>query len=215
MDAKAKKLSRERIWRELTERRVATFPLPAFGRVPNFVGSDAAADKVKQLDEWKNAKVVFANPDAAQHKVRANALKEGKVLVMASPRLKHGLIVVDSGAVKGKEEYASTIRGAFEFGKETSDFPKPDLIVTSCVAVDEEGHRFGKGHGCDDVEIRMVKEKFGRIPVVTTVHDLQVVTDVPFESHDESVDVIVTPTRVVRLNLNSVHLCGKATFTQQ
>jgi 5-formyltetrahydrofolate cyclo-ligase len=199
MDAKAaKKLLREEIWHELTEKRLVTFPLPAFGRVPNFVGSDAAADKVKQLDEWKNAKVVLANPDAAQRKVRQNVLKEGKVLVMASPRLKRGFMVVNPDAVKGRGEYASTIRGAFRFGKETSDFPKPDLIVTSCVAVDEKGHRLGKGHGYGDTEIRMIKERFGKIPVVTTVHDLQVVTDVPFECHDEEVDVIVTPTRIVR-----------------
>jgi 5-formyltetrahydrofolate cyclo-ligase len=200
MDVKvAKKLLRERIWRDLTERRVAMFPLAVFGRVPNFRGSDDAANRVRQLDEWKNAKVVFANPDAAQRKVRENALKEGKVLVMASPRLKHNFIVIDPDAVKRKERLASTIRGAFEFRKETADFPKPDLIVTSCVAVDEEGHRLGKGHGYGDIEIRMVREKFGQIPAVTTVHDLQVVTDIPFDSHDESVDVIVTPTRIIRV----------------
>jgi 5-formyltetrahydrofolate cyclo-ligase len=195
----AKKLLRERIWRDLTERKVAAFPLPVFGRVPNFIGSEDAANRVSQLEEWKNAQVVFANPDAAQRKVRENALKEGKVLVMASPRLKHGFIVIDPDAVKRKERSASTIRGAFEFGKETSDFPKPDLIVTSCVAVDEKGHRLGKGHGYGDIEIRMVKEKFGKIPVVTTVHDLQVVADVPFDSDDEGVDVIVTPTRIIRV----------------
>jgi 5-formyltetrahydrofolate cyclo-ligase len=200
MDVKvAKKLLRERIWRDLTEKGVATFPLPVFGRVPNFRGSDNAANRVSQLDEWKNAKVVFANPDAAQRGVRENALKEGKILIMASPRLKQRFIVIDPDAVKRKERSASTIHGAFEFGKQTSDFPKPDLIVTSCVAIDEEGHRLGKGHGYGDIEIRMVKERFGRIPVVTTVHDLQVVTDVPFDSHDEGVDVIVTPTRIIRV----------------
>jgi 5-formyltetrahydrofolate cyclo-ligase len=200
MDVKtAKKLLRERIWRELTEKKVAAFPLPVFGRVPNFVGSDEAAHRVTRLIEWKNAKVVFANPDAAQRKIRENALREGKVLVMASPRLKHGFIVISPDVVKGRERYASTIRGAFEFGKETTDFPKPDLIVTSCVAVDEKGHRLGKGHAYGDTEIRMVKERFGKIPVVTTVHDLQVVADVPFESHDESVDVIITPMWIVRV----------------
>jgi len=200
MDVKvAKKLLRERIWRDLTERKVATFPLPVFGRVPNFIGSEDAANRVRQLDEWRKAKVVFANPDAAQRKVRENALKEDKILVMASPRLKHGFIVVNPKTVRGENRQASTIAGAFRFGKETTDFPKPDLIVTSCVAVDGKGHRLGKGHGYGDIEIRMVKEKFGKIPVVTTAHDLQVVADVPFDSHDEDVDVIVTPTRIIRV----------------
>jgi 5-formyltetrahydrofolate cyclo-ligase len=118
---------------------------------------------------------------------------------MASPRLKHGFIVVNPEAVRCKETHASTIGGAFKFGKKVTDYPKPDLIVTSCVAVDGKGHRLGKGHGYGDAEIRMVKEKFGQIPVVTMVHDLQVVTDVPFDNHDEGVDVIVTPTRIIRV----------------
>jgi 5-formyltetrahydrofolate cyclo-ligase len=195
----AKKLLRERIWRELTDSRVVMLPLPVFGRVPNFVGSNEAAAKIRNLGEWKNAKVVFVNPDAAQRAVRENALKEGKVLVMASPRLRHGFIIVYPDAVRGKEEYASTIRGAFKSGKEDADFPKPDLVVTSCVAVDGKGHRLGKGHGYGDREIRLIKGKFGKIPVITTVHDLQVVSDVPFERDDEGVDVIVTPTRIIRI----------------
>jgi len=200
MDVKiAKKLLREKIWTEMTEKKVATFPLPCFGRVPNFVGSEKAADKVRLLDEWKRAKVVFANPDSPQRKVRENVLKEGKLLVMASPRLKHDFIIIEPYKVEGKEKHASTIRGAFKFGKETTEFPKPDLIITSCVAVDNKGHRLGKGHGYGDTEIRVIKEKFGEIPVVTTVHDLQVVEVVPFESHDEGVDIIVTPTQIVRV----------------
>jgi 5-formyltetrahydrofolate cyclo-ligase len=118
---------------------------------------------------------------------------------MASPRLKRGFIIIEPRTVKGREEYASTIRGVFKFGRETPEFPKPDLTVTSCVAVDEKGHRLGKGHGYGDKEIGIIRERFGEIPVVTTVHDLQVVDDVPFESHDEGVDVIVTPTRIVRV----------------
>jgi 5-formyltetrahydrofolate cyclo-ligase len=58
---RAKKMLRERIWHELTEKKVATFPLPVFGRVPNFVGSEKTADNVRQLNEWKVAKTVFAN----------------------------------------------------------------------------------------------------------------------------------------------------------
>lgn len=122
---KSKKLLRERIWRGLTEKKVAVFPLPVFGRVPNFVGSDKAADRLSQLAEWKDAQVIFANPDAAQRRVRESALKEGKVLVMASPRLKHGFIVISPDTVKGKEKYASTIRGAFEFGKKPWIFQSP------------------------------------------------------------------------------------------
>jgi 5-formyltetrahydrofolate cyclo-ligase len=101
--------------------------------------------------------------------------------------------------VKGKEHFASTIKGAFKFGVETQSFPKPDLIVEGSVAVDLHGHRLGKGHGYGDVEISILKRMFGEIPIVTTVHDIQIAEDVPFEEKDERVSVIVTPTRVIRV----------------
>lgn len=183
----------------MEEKGIASFPLPCYGRIPNFVGSDKAAKKVRFLEEWIKAKVVVANPDFAQQKVRENVLKDGKLLIMASPRLKHGYIAINPEKVKGKEAFASTIKGAFKYGVETENFPKPDLIITGCVAVDEDGHRLGKGHAYGDQEIRTIKARFGEIPVITTVHDVQVVDFVPFEAHDEKVDIIVTPTRIVRV----------------
>lgn len=93
MDAKtAKKLLREEIWTKLEKSGVARFPLPCRGHIPNFVGSEKAAEKVRWLKEWKEAKAVFANPDYAQQKVREHALLDGKILIMASPRLKLGYI---------------------------------------------------------------------------------------------------------------------------
>lgn len=203
MDVKtAKKLLREQIWKQLEVQGFAKFPLPCFGRIPNFAGSDIAAEKVRHLKEWKEAKVVFAGPDFAQQKVRECALRDGKTLVMASPRLKHGYVVVNPAAVRGLEDFASTIRGAFKYGKTVSvqEIPKPGLIVEGSVAVDNQGNRLGKGGGYGDLEIKTLKEIFGPIPVISTVHDIQVVETVPFEEKDEKVSIIVTPTRIVRVS---------------
>lgn len=198
--SKEKQRLREKIWREMEKSGVATFPLPCKGRIPNFVGAEAAAEKLRQLEEWKKAKVVFVNPDSPQRKVRENALKDGKILIMASPRLQRGFLLIEPARVHGKERYASTIKGAFKFGLEVQNFPKPDLIVEGSVAVDMQGHRLGKGHGYGDVEIEILRKRFGEIPVATTVHDLQVVENVPFEAKDEKVSIIVTPTRCIRIN---------------
>jgi len=197
--AEEKRQLREKIWREMEKSGVATFPLPCWGRIPNFYGAEAAADKLRLLEEWKRAKVVFVNPDSPQRKVRENALKDGKVLIMASPRLERGFILISPEKVRGKERLASTIRGAFKFGVQTRDLPKPDLIVEGSVAVDMKGHRLGKGHGYGDVEIEILEKKFGEIPVATTVHDMQVVENVPFEEKDRRVFIIVTPTRIIRV----------------
>jgi len=202
MDVKTvKKLLREEIWNKLETNGVARFPLPCYGRIPNFAGSEKAADKVRLLKEWKEASVVFANPDYAQQKVREFALLDGKTLVMASPKLKHGYVVVDPKDVKCMENFASTIKGAFKYGRAVGaqEIPKPDLIVEGSVAVDKRGYRLGKGHGYGDVEIRILKSMFGFIPIVTTVHDVQVVEAVPIEEMDEKVSIIVTPTKVIRV----------------
>lgn len=198
---------RTQTWKLLEEKRVAIFPLPVLGRIPNFVGSDKAAFSVRSLPEWKRAKVIFANPDSAQRKIREFALRDGKILIMASPRLKHGFLQIDPQNVKGKEEVASSIRGAFKFGKRVEDsgsggvvkMPKQDLMVTGCVAVDLLGWRLGKGGGYGDIEVRRIKDQFGEIPVVTTIHPLQLVDSVPHLNHDAKVDIVVTPEKIVRI----------------
>ncbi|MEM2117750.1 MAG: 5-formyltetrahydrofolate cyclo-ligase [Candidatus Bathyarchaeia archaeon] len=203
MDIKtAKKLLREEIWTKLERNGVAKFPLPCRGHIPNFVGSEKAAKKVSQLKEWKEAKAIFANPDYAQQKIREYALLDGKILIMASPRLKLGYIIVNPKDVKGRESFASTIKGAFKYGRNVSaeEIPKPNLIVEGSVAVDKYGHRLGKGGGYGDTEIKMLKRRFGEIPVVTAIHDMQIVDTLPFEEKDEKVSIIVTPTKVLRIS---------------
>jgi len=197
--AEEKQRLREKIWQDMEKAGVATFPLPCRGRIPNFIGAEKAAERLRQLDEWKRAKIVFVNPDSPQQKVRENALKDGKILIMASPRLKRGFIIIEPSRVHGKEHLASTIKGAFKFGIQVQDFPKPDLVIEGSVAVDLDGHRLGKGHGYGDIEIGIIRERFGEVPIVTTVHDIQVVERVPSEPKDERVSIIVTPTKVIRV----------------
>ena len=194
-----KKRLREEIWRQMQEKGIAKFPLPCYGRIPNFYGAEKAAENLKKLEEWKKARIIFANPDSPQKKIRENALKEGKTVIMASPRLKHGFIIVRPEKVLGKERFAATIRGAFTYGEKTTSIPKPDLVIAGSVAVDLQGHRLGKGGGYGDRELKMIRENFGKVLVATTVHDVQVVDYVPNEPHDEKVDLIVTPSRTIRV----------------
>ena len=193
-----KRRLREAIWRRLEEAGVARFPLPVWGRIPNFEGAEAAAEKVRGLEVWKKASTVFANPDHAQKPLREHALLDGKTLVMATPRLREGFILIKPERVRGLESYASTIKGAFKLGLKikAESLPRVDLIVTGCVAVDLDGFRLGKGGGYGDREIQILRSRFGPIPVVTTVHDFQVVDRVPREPGDEKVDIIATPSRL-------------------
>src|SRR5438094_6119403 len=76
---------REEIWRLLKQQ--AASPSDPFGHIPDFIGSDQAAERLAELPVWRQARVVKANPDTAQAPVRLRALREGKILYMAVPRL--------------------------------------------------------------------------------------------------------------------------------
>ncbi|MBS7613509.1 5-formyltetrahydrofolate cyclo-ligase [Candidatus Bathyarchaeota archaeon] len=200
---KAKEKLRLLVWRRLEEANATLPPKPCYGRIPNFKGAYDAALKASKLPEWENAKVVFVNPDSPQRHLRLIALKQGKLLIMATPKLKSGFLEIDPLKVRGVEDEASTIGGAFKYGKlrETVMY-KPGLIVTGCVAVDREFNRLGKGGGYGDKEISLIKDKYGSdICVLTTIHDLQVVDSIPIEPHDSKVDIVVTPSRILRRRL--------------
>ncbi|HEX6237528.1 MAG TPA: hypothetical protein VFZ68_10055, partial [Acidimicrobiales bacterium] len=84
LDAKA--ALREEVWAALAVPGVSRFPGPD-GRIPNFVGAEAAAERLRGLEQWQRAATVKANPDSPQLPVRQRALEDGKTVFMAVPRL--------------------------------------------------------------------------------------------------------------------------------
>ncbi|MEM4037638.1 MAG: 5-formyltetrahydrofolate cyclo-ligase [Desulfurococcaceae archaeon] len=200
------------VWNLLEQLNVAAFPRPVYGRIPNFKGAEIAAQRVTTLKEWQKAHVVKASPDAPQYYLRHLALREGKLLIMASPRLRAGFIALDPDVIPpSKLHQAATINGAFKYGKvvKLSEIPVIDVVVTGCVAVDPQGVRLGKGGGFAELEYGILRE-LGAIgaqtPVITTIHDLQVVGEsIPLEVHDLTVDYYATPTRLVKVEAGTKH----------
>ncbi|WP_054854361.1 5-formyltetrahydrofolate cyclo-ligase [Vulcanisaeta distributa] len=204
-----KQLIRERIWRLLEERNVASFPRPVYGRIPNFVGADKACELVTALPEFVKARVVKINPDSPQRRCRELTLINGKLLIMPTPRIREGFLMLDPRRIP-RQYYgeASTIRGAFKWGGlpiKPWDMPNIDLVIIGSVAVNpSNGRRLGKSHGYAEIEWGGIASALGKVnedtPVVTTVHELQSVSDeIPKEPFDLPVDVIVTPGRVIRV----------------
>jgi 5-formyltetrahydrofolate cyclo-ligase len=203
--SKGKQEIRERVWRALEKARVHRFP-GTRGRIPNFVGAESAADRLCELDVWKRATVLKCNPDAPQRPVRLRALKEGKTVYMAVPRLREleCFIELDPSRLGKNVTKASSITGAFRFGRAVlpEDMRQIDMIVCGTVAVNSDGARVGKGGGYSDLEFGLAREA-GLVrkgmTIVTTVHDVQVLDEqLPVLRHDIPVDYIVTPTRVIQ-----------------
>jgi len=200
-----KDLIRDRIWTLLEEQNIARFPRPVFHRIPNFLGAEEAGRKVAGLKEFEDAKTIKVNPDSAQRQVRFEALSRGKLLLMPTPRLRSGFILLDDAVPKARHRVASTIHGAFVLGKKVplDKLPAIDLAVVGSVAVAPDGGRIGKGEGYSEIEYGILRE-LGLVsdstPIITTVHDSQIVDFVPLEDHDIAVDYIVTPTRLLAVN---------------
>ena len=198
----AKQELREQVWARLSEEKQARFP-GARNRIPNFVGAEQAAERLRDTDVWRNARTLKCNPDSAQWPVRQRALEDGKTVYMAVPRLaeEHPFFLLDPDDLGGRTpRQASSIKGATAAGRTVAveDLEPVDLVVAGCVAVTEDGARLGKGGGFSDLEYAIAFAA-GLVradtPVVTTVHELQVVDAIPTVDHDVALDLFVTAGR--------------------
>ncbi|MCS7121548.1 MAG: 5-formyltetrahydrofolate cyclo-ligase [Archaeoglobaceae archaeon] len=197
---------RKSIWDGMLEKGIAKHPLPPHNRIPNFHGAEKAAELLTKLEEWKNSEVLKINPDSPQMEVRYRALSEGKTVLMPTPRIKQGFLLIDPKKIpRSLYRKASTIKGAFELGKkvEIYEIPEVDFIVEGSVAVNEFGERIGKGEGYGELEFAILLE-IGKIekdvPIATTVHEFQVLNiKFPQDPYDVQIDYIVTPKRIIKV----------------
>jgi 5-formyltetrahydrofolate cyclo-ligase len=206
--ADLKQAIRERVWRALERAGVVRFP-GARGRIPNFVGAERAADRLAAEEAWRTAVVLKCNPDAPQGPVRLRALREGKLVYMAVPRLARPkpFLALDPARLSQDPRglrRAASIRGATAAGIPVGleGMRHIDLIVCGSVAVDRRGGRLGKGGGYSDLEFALAREA-GLVDhdtvIATTVHPLQVLDEpLPETAHDFRVDLIVTPDEAIR-----------------
>jgi 5-formyltetrahydrofolate cyclo-ligase len=132
-------------------------------------------------------------------------LEEGKVLYMAVPRLKDErcFVELDPARLDLPPAKASTISGAFKSGRlvYVEEMRPVDLVISGSVAVNREGVRVGKGGGFADLEYGLAVAA-GIIttdtPVITTVHDMQVLDEpLPLTHHDVPMSYVVTPEETI------------------
>jgi 5-formyltetrahydrofolate cyclo-ligase len=194
---------RQKIWQTMQREGVARFP-GAVGRVPNFAGSDQAAQLLREMAVWRRALVVKVNPDAPQLAVRRLALAEGKIATWPYPlRTEKCFVEIDPQRLGKRATLAASISGACRWGRAVSprEMRPVDLVVCGSVAVGRDGARLGKGGGYCDLEYGLLREE-GKVrestPILTTTHPVQIVAErITMLPHDLPVDFLVTPSEVI------------------
>lgn len=206
LDDQAKNAIRERVWTLLESQQAV--PAGVHGRIPAFYDAERAAQRLATLPVWRDALVMKAVPDKAQLPVRAQALREGKLVYMAVPKLAADkpFYLLDPAKLTVPPEEAASSKVAAHIAQTVSveQMQPVDLIICGSVAVNRDGVRLGKGAGYSDIEVALLQEA-GLIgsgtTIVTTVHPLQVVDEpLPETDHDFSVDLVVTPDETITCN---------------
>lgn len=206
---------REAMWTAL-EQSGAVRAKNVHDKIPDFHGSDAAAELVGDLDVWQQATAIKSNPDKAQRPLRQRALEQGKVLYMAVPRLKDErcFVELDPARLDTTPAKASTISGAFKSGRLVlvEEMRPVDLVISGSVAVNREGVRIGKGGGFADLEYGLAVAAgiiSAETPVITTVHSMQLLDEsLPLTHHDAPMTYVITPEETIRCTGELPHPVG-------
>ena len=195
---------REKIWDQMEAEGLSPAP---HDTIPTFPGQNKAAERLRRLEVYQQARTIMVPPDQAQLQVRINALLDGKQLIMATPGLRDGFYLLEKRNIKVKDwRNAARSSGVRRFGRKLettrSEIGEVDLLATGAVAVGLQGERIGKGSGYFDLEYMILCE-IGSVteatPICALVDDCQVLEQVPMEVKDVAVDFIITPTRVITL----------------
>lgn len=191
------------VWDRLKDEKLAAFPFPPHGRIPNFKGAAAAARRLFRIPLFAEARRIKVNPDSAQAPVRAEALRRGITVYVPTPRLRGGFMKLDPARIAPDQvRAAATMAKAPQFAEPVAlaELPQLDAIVCGSVAVTRRGERSGKGEGYSDIEFAILAELGHKaVPVATTVHSLQVVDGFPTAANDLPLSYIVTPEAIIEV----------------
>ncbi len=187
--------------------------------ITDFEGGEAAVERLVSHRFYQEADVIFITPDNCIERLRHRALLDGKRVLTTTYSIKRGFWLLDPADIKpDRLLYAATLDGMEREGRALSllDIPEAigrvDYLVTGTGAINEEGVRFGKGHGFFDSEWAMLY-RMGVIdlasPVAAVVHDCQLL-DAEFhpEIFDTVADVVFTPTRTLKVQGPHKPDCG-------
>lgn len=201
-------------WQKIKDQKLSPLRrFSVFNKIPNYVGADKAAEMLAETDEFKNATNIKVNIDLAQEPVKVEVVKAHKTLFVP-PAQKSSNVYAKIKNCNPDELDLATQKKIIKLQGDEDTFEeidingieKLDMVVVGSCAVSRQGHRIGKGNGYVDLDVGILTD-LGVVTkdtlIATTVHDVQVYDTLPenlFQSYDLPLDLIVTPTEVIRVS---------------
>ena len=160
--------------------------------------SAAATANLLGLPELKDAGVIlayFALPSEIDPLAGVSALRRRGATIVY-PRVEGAGVL----GVHVVDDELELLPGPFGLSEPSAQALRADLrlvdaVVVPAVAFDRLGMRLGYGGGYYD---RLLPGLRADCPRIGLAFDEQIVAELPAEHHDAAVDVVVTPTRVIR-----------------
>jgi 5-formyltetrahydrofolate cyclo-ligase len=218
MDHKAS--VRERVWSDL--RKVAVpdsrFHYDFGEFIADFDGGEAAVERLTSHRYYRDARIIFIAPDNCIERLRLQALRDGKTVLMTTYSIKRGFWLLEPERIAPElYPYAAMLDGMERLARpvgldDIEALPSVDYLVTGTGAINHDGVRFGKGHGFFDVEWAIL-HMLGRItkdtPAAAVVHDCQLLDETLYpDVFDTVADVVFTPTRTIEVTAPQKPTCG-------
>lgn len=197
------------VWERLSAvaRPDSRFDLDLRQFVPDYAGRERADAAIAELPSWRDASLLFIAPDNSLEALRERALRDERRILVPTFGLRRGFVLLDGSALgDAQRPLAATLDGMERLGRrigpaDLRTVRRVDAVITGATAVTVDGRHIGGGQRYLAVEWALMRELGvvdAAVPVVASVHDCQVIDDPIEVDPDCVVDLIVTPTRVVR-----------------
>jgi 5-formyltetrahydrofolate cyclo-ligase len=165
-----------------------------------------AAERIRRLDAYREAKTIMVSLDRVLHQVRLNVLSDRKPLILPSPGLHKGFLFLDPVRIPvSKWDSAVRPHQSLSFGKriryDTALKNPIEVIIVEALAVGLDGSRLGDGSGHLDLQCAILSSldwSHSQMQIISVVSEKGILSSVPLEETDVKVHWIVTPQRVIK-----------------
>jgi 5-formyltetrahydrofolate cyclo-ligase len=225
-----RKLIWARVYRDLIQNAVADsrFHFDFLSFTPDFRGSSAAINRVLELACYQNARTLLITSDNSLERLRHQALKDGKKVLVGTYRLRRGFILLDPASMdESKLELAACLDGMERRGMGRSmgiaqlrdEGLKIDMCATGGLVFNEHGVVVYAGQALFEMQWALLQDikVLGECArVVAVAHACQVVDEAAlgFEetraghAGEVQCDFVVTPERVLEVAAASKPTAG-------